>query len=72
MKLTEVKGFIESVSFETNRGFWINAFLSPSEYEYPMASKAHIPVERENLKGFDLQNDLHNRRIKVTVELLDD
>jgi hypothetical protein len=71
MKLTEVEGIIDNVSFETYRGLWINTILVPCGNENTIGSEAQIPVDFEVLRSFKTLDNLHNRRIKVTVELID-
>ena len=71
MKLSEVEGLIQSVNFETNRGFWINCMLSPCGYGNDMAIDSQIPIDADAIKGFDLNKDFCLRRIKITVELIE-
>ena len=71
MILTEVNGIIQSVNFETRSGFWVNSLLFPPELEYVSGKEVDIPVDRHNLNWQNLF-DLYGKKIKVTVELLED
>ena len=72
MKLKEVRGVIRDVNFETGRGFYFNCELFPCGERNTVLIESQIPVASKDLESSDLQKDFYNRKIRLTIELLED